>query len=130
MSVESLKAQRSACKKSFNSYAKRRDAVRKIINSIDGKFDDDVRDVNNEVLQCKNELLAGLRGIQRINDVGEAIEDTKESNVEDDARLKDCRNNLSLEATRCQQQINAMDRQIRQYEMQIKAEGGTIYFWE
>lgn len=130
MTVSELKAERRRKKSSFNSYAKRRDAVRKIIDHIDSKLDDNVRNVNSQIQKCADELRYGLKGVSGIGAVCADIEDTRQSASDVDGKISGCRSNMSREALRCQGKIDTLDSQIRRLEGQIRDQGGTIYFWE
>lgn len=130
MTVSELKAERKRKKSSFNSYAKRRDAVRNIIERIDSKLDDNVRDVNSQIQKCADELRSGLKGVSGISTVCANIEDNRQNVSDLDSKISSCRSNMSSEAVRCQGEINALDDQIRRIEGQIREQGGTIYFWE
>lgn len=132
MTVDQLKSQRKTKKNSFNTYVKRRDAINKIISNIDKNLDDDVRDVNNQISSCISNLTQGLKvgSSKRISTVCSGLESSKESNVGRDTQISSVRSNLVNEKNRCQRNINSLDAEIRQLESQIKAQGGTIYFWE
>ncbi len=130
MSVESLKAKRRTKKKQFNEYVKRRDAINRIINNMSSKTGDDVSDVNNKIYATSNFLRSGLSGVSKISSVATEIYSEKESYVGGDDALSSCSEYLTKEKNRCQSKINSLDREIDDLEKQIKAEGGTIYFWE
>lgn len=130
MTVDQLKAQRRTKKSSFNTYAKRRNAVRDIVSKIDNKLDDDIRDVNNQITKCISELQQGLKGTTKVSQISSDMESSKEKGVGSDTKLSSCRGNLSSEVSRCQGRINTLDYEITQLENQIRAQGGTIYFWE
>ena len=126
MTIDQLKARRKSKKNSFNSFVKRRDAINKIISNIDNKLDDDVRDINNNISSCASKLGQGLKAAT----VSGALEATKEGNAGSDGKISSVRSNLVSEKARCQRNINSLDTEIKQLEYQIKAQGGTIYFWE
>lgn len=130
MSVAELKAKRKAKKSSFNTYANRRDKVKKIISSIDNNLDDEVCDVNSKIDKCISELKQGLRGSAKVAVICADIEDEKERGNGADSNLVSCRSSLESEQSRCQGQINTLDAEIRSLENQIREQGGTIYFWE
>lgn len=130
MTVEQLKAQRKTKKNSFNTYAKRRNAIRDIIKKIDDKLDDDIRDVNKQISNCISELQQGLKGTSRVTTICNAMEDVKEKGTGLDSKISSCRGYLSSEVSRCQGRINTLDSEIKSLENQIRAQGGTIYFWE
>lgn len=130
MTVDQLKAQRRSKKSSFNAYAKRRNAVRDIVSKIDNKLDDDIRDVNSQITKCISELQQGLKGTTKVSQICSDMESSKEKGVGSDTKLSSCRGNLSSEVSRCQGRINTLDYEITQLENQIRAQGGTIYFWE
>lgn len=127
MSVEQLKAQRKSKKSSFNKYAERRDAVKKIVSNIDSKLDDDVRDINNKIKSCMNNLEQGLKGCNKVTTICSDMILAKEGA---DSKMSDCRAYMKREQDRCQTKINQLDAEIKSLERQIKAEGGTVYFWE
>ena len=129
MTVDQLKSQRKTKKNSFNTYVKRRDAVKGIIKNIDNKLDDDVRDVNKQISNCISELQQGLKGVSKVTTICDNMEDSKEGGTSS-GKISSCRSNLSSEANRCQGRINTLDSEIKSLENQIKAQGGTIYFWE
>ena len=130
MDVEQLKEQRKSKKNTFNKYAKRRDAIRKIVNGIDSKLDDEVSSINKQIDKCIDEFENSIKGSKRINSVYTNIRSSKESFSDKDLKLSSCRKVLSDEITRCQKKINDLDAEIRKTETQIKEQGGTIYFWE
>lgn len=130
MTVDQLKAQRKKKKSSFNTYAKRRNSIRDIVNKIDNKFDDDIRDINKQISNCISELQHGLKGTNRVTQICSDMESAKEKGTGSDSKISSCRSNLSSEISRCQGKINTLDSEIRSLESQIKAQGGTIYFWE
>ena len=130
MTVEQLKSQRRTKKSSFNTYAKRRNAVRDIVSKIDNKLDDDVSDVNGQITKCISELKQGLKGTAKVYQIASDMEASKEKYVGSDSKISSCRGNLSCEVSRCQGRINTLDSEITQLENQIRAQGGTIYFWE
>lgn len=130
MTVEQLKAQRKTKKNSFNSYANRRNAIRGIITKIDEKLDDDIRDVNSQITKCISELQQGLKGTSKVTTICSSMESSKEQGTGSDSKISSCRGYLSKEVSRCQGRINTLDSEIRSLESQIKAQGGTIYFWE
>lgn len=128
MTVDQLKAQRKTKKNSFNTYAKRRNAIRDIIKNIDDKLDDDIRDINKQISNCISELQQGLKGTSKVT-ICNAMEDAKEGGA-GSGKIASCRSNLSSEVSRCQGKINTLDSEIKSLENQIRAQGGTIYFWE
>lgn len=130
MSVDSLKSQRKEKKNEFNTYAKRRDKIEKIISSIYNDLDNDVDDVNREIDKCINELNAGIEGVKVTTSVGSALSAEKENMPGSDNKLSSCVSALTNEKSRCQRRINELDREIKSLEQQIRDEGGTIYFWE
>lgn len=130
MSVASLKSQRKTKKNQLNQYAKRRDAIKKIINNMGSKTSDDVADVNNRISACAANLSYGLYGVGRISSVASEINSMRESYAGGDGSISSCSAYLSKEVARCQNKINSLDREIKNLERQIKAEGGTIYWWE
>ena len=123
MTVDQLKAQRKAKKNSFNTYAKRRNAIRDIIKKID------IRDVNKQISNCISELQQGLKGTSKVTTICDAMEGSKEGGT-GSGKIASCRSNLSSEVSRCQGRINTLDSEIKSLENQIRAQGGTIYFWE
>lgn len=129
MTVDQLKAQRRTKKSSFNTYAKRRNDIRDIIKNIDNKLDDDVRDVNKQISNCISELQNGLKGTSKVGTICDEMEKSKEGGT-GSGNIASCRSNLSREVSRCQGRINALDTEIKTLENQIRAQGGTIYFWE
>lgn len=129
MTVDQLKAQRKAKKNSFNTYAKRRNAIRDIIKKIDNELDDDIRDVNKQISNCISELQQGLKGTSKVTTICDAMEGSKEGGT-GSGKIASCRSNLSSEVSRCQGRINTLDSEIKSLENQIRAQGGTIYFWE
>lgn len=129
MTLDQLKAQRKTKKNSFNTYAKRRNAIRDIIKKIDDKLDDDIRDVNKQISNCISELQQGLKGSSKVTTICDAMEDCKEGGT-GSGKIASCRSNLSSEVSRCQGRINTLDSEIKSLENQIRAQGGTIYFWE
>lgn len=130
MTVEELKSIRKSKKTSFNTYAKRRNGVKNIISAIDNKLDDDIRDVNKQISNCISELQRGLKGSTKVARVCSTMESTMEKSIESDSKISACRSYLSSEISRCQGKINALDSEISSLERQIKAQGGTVYFWE
>lgn len=130
MTVEQLKAQRKTKKTALNTYAKRRNAIRDIIKKIDDKLDDDIRDVNKQISNCISELQQGLKGTSRVTSICNAMENVKEKGTGSDSKISSCRGYLSSEVSRCQDRINTLDSEIRSLEIQIRDQGGTIYFWE
>ena len=132
MTIDQLKARRKSKKNSFNSFVKRRDAINKIISNIDNKLDDDVRDINNNISSCASKLGQGLKAAnsRKVATVSGALEATKEGNAGSDGKISSVRSNLVSEKARCLRNINSLDTEIKQLEYQIKAQGGTIYFWE
>ena len=130
MTVNQLKSQRKNKKSSFNTYVKRRDAVKNIISSIDNKLDDDVRDVNNQIASCISELSQGLKGVPNVSKRSSDMTSAKEKSVGAESKIVSCSYNLCKEVSRCQGKINTLDSEIKQLESQIKAQGGSIYFWE
>lgn len=130
MTVAELKEKRKSKKRSFNSYANRRNGVRTIVSNIDDKFDDDIRDINNRIASCISELQQGLKGSTKLSTVCSAMEATKEKSTGSDSKMSSCRSYVKSEQTRCQGRINTLDAEIKELERQIKAQGGTIYFWE
>lgn len=130
MTVEQLKAQRRTKKNSFNTYAKRRNAIRDIIKKIDDKLDDDIRDVNKQISNCISELQQGLKGTSKVTTICSDMEAIKEKGTGSESKIASCRSNLSSEVSRCQSKINTLDSEIKSLENQIRAQGGTIYFWE
>lgn len=130
MTVDQLKAQRKSKKSSFNSYANRRNAVKTIISNIDNKLGDDIGDVNGQISSCISELRQGLKGSSKLETVCSAMEAVKEGSSWNDSKISSCRSNLSNEVNRCQRNINSLDAEIKNIENQIKAQGGTVYFWE
>lgn len=130
MTVAELKEKRKSKKKSFNTYANRRNGVRTIVSNIDDKFDDDIRDINNKISACISELQQGLKGSTKLSTVCSAMEGTKEKSTGSDSKMSSCRSYVKSEQTRCQGRINTLDAEIKELERQIKAQGGTIYFWE
>ena len=130
MTVDQLKTQRESNKNLFNSYVKRRDAVKNIISNIDNKLDDDVRDVNFQISLCISELSQGLKGVSNVLRISSDMTSAKESSASSESRIVSCKSSLNEEVSRCQREINALDSEIKQLESQIKAQGGTIHFWE
>lgn len=130
MTVEQLKAQRKTKKSSLNTYAKRRDSIRDILNKIDTKLDDDIRDVNKQISDCIFELQQGLGGTGSISTICSDMQGVKEKATDFDSKIISCRSNLSSEVSRCQGRINTLDSEIRSLENRIRTQGGTIYFWE
>ncbi|MBQ2943223.1 MAG: hypothetical protein IJD93_00790 [Ruminococcus sp.] len=130
MTVAQLKSQRKTKKSSFNTYVKRRDAIKTIIDRIDSKLDDDVNDVNDQINKCIAELQDGLKGSSKVSKICSDMYAAKENKVGSDSTISSCRGYLSSEKTRCQGRINTLDSEIRYLESRIKAQGGTIYFWE
>ena len=130
VTVEQLKAQRKTKKSSFNLYAKRRNSIRDIISNIDGKMNDDISDINRQISNCILEFQQGLKGSKRVAQICSDMESAKEKWADSDSKITSCRSNLSSEVSRCQSKINTLDYEIKQLEGQIKAQGGTIYFWE
>lgn len=128
--VEQLKSQRKTKKNSFNSYAGRRNAIRTIVSNIDNKLDDDVTAINKKISSCMSELTQGLKGGKNTTTICSDMESAKEKSAGSDSKISSCRGNLSSEISRCQGRINTLDSEITQLENQIKAQGGTIYFWE
>lgn len=130
MTVDQLKAQRKTKKNSFNTYAKRRNAINDIIKKIDNKLDDDISDVNKQISKCISELQQGLKGTSKVSTICSSMDGIKEKGTGSDSKISSCRSNLSSEVNRCQRRINALDSEIKSLEDQIRAQGGTIYFWE
>lgn len=128
--IEQLKSQRKTKKNSFNSYAGRRNAIKTIVSNIDNKLDDDVTAINKKIFSCMTELTQGLKGGKNTTTICSDMESIKEKGAGSDSKISSCRGNLSKEISRCQGRINALDSEITQLENQIKAQGGTIYFWE
>ncbi len=130
MTVGQLKAQRREKKKQLNSYVKRRNSIKSIISNINCRFDDDVRDINQQISNCISDLTAGLRGCGVTSTISTNMEDCKQKYSESDSKISSARSNLSSEVSRCQEKINSLHWEISNLENQINSEGGTIYFWE
>lgn len=129
MTVQQLKSQRKSKKNSLNTYAKRRNSIKDIINKIDNKLDDDIKDVNKQIGNCISELQQGLKGTSKVTTICDSMENAKEGGT-GSGKIASCRSYLSSEVSRCQGRINTLDSEIRSLEDQIRAQGGTIYFWE
>ncbi len=130
MTVAELKEKRKSKKRSFNTYANRRNGVRTIVSNIDDRFDDDIRDVNKRISSCISELQQGLKGSCKLSTICSAMEATKEKGTVSDSKMSSCRSYVKSEQSRCQGRINTLDAEIKELERQIEAQGGTIYFWE
>lgn len=132
MTVDQLKAKRKTKKNQYNKFVKRRDGVKSIINSIDGKIDDDISDINNRISSCASSLSDGLKiaSSSKVSSVINNLYSAKESYAGSDSTISSCRSNMESERRRCQGNINSLDYEIRQIENEIRAQGGTIYFWE
>lgn len=89
-----------------------------------------LRDINNRIASCISELQQGLKGSTKLSTVCSAMEATKEKSTGSDSKMSSCRSYVKSEQTRCQGRINTLDAEIKELERQIKAQGGTIYFWE
>ena len=130
MPVERLKALRRTKKKSFNDYAKRRDAIKKVISNIDNSLDNEKNAVNKRINLCESELQEGLKKVSGVSLICSEMEFTKMTDPSQDPFLSTCRSKLDLERQRCQRRINELDAEIKSLESQIRSLGGTIYFWE
>ena len=132
MTVDQLKAKRKTKKIQFDTYVKRRDGVKSIISSIDNKLDDDISDINNRISSCASSLSDGLKiaSSSKVSSVISILHSAKESYTGSDSTISSCRSNMESERSRCQRNINSLDYEIRQIENEIRAQGGTIYFWE
>ena len=132
MTIDQLKARRKSKKNSFNTFVKRRDAINKIISNIDNKLDDDVRDINSNISNCVSKLGQGLKvsNSRKVSTVSSSLDSVRENYAGSDGKISSVRSYLMSEKNRCQNNINSLDYEIKQLENQIKAQGGTIYFWE
>lgn len=130
MDVDQLKSQRKTKKISFNNYAKRRDAIKKILKSLDYNFNDNVNSICSHVNSCAMEFSNGLKGNHKIANVHIGIDESKEKYISYDSKMSGCEENLRCELNRCQKKINDLDYEIKQLENKIKEQGGTIYSWE
>ena len=130
MDVDKLKTQRRTKKNSFNNYVKRRDAIRKIIKSLENNLNDNVNSICTQVDSCANEFSSGIKGNLKIANVYLGIDESKEKNVSYDSKMSGCEEKLRCELNRCQKKINDLDYEIKQLEIKIKEQGGTIYSWE
>ncbi len=127
--LSQLKNEYSNKKNSFEVYANRRDKINKIINSIEGDFDNEVSSVNKKINQCIENFRDGLNvegscDAQIIN----KLEKLKESSAESDSKLSSCKSNLNSEKNRCQTKINNLDVEIKSLKTQINENGGFILF--
>lgn len=130
-SVEAMKAERKQKKRQFNTYAKRRNGLTKIIGKIDNELADNVTRINRNWSGCLNNLSVGLRIEGGSGRFGRVVNDTiHESQPETDKYISDGRTNLSRERSRCQTRINELDDEIRRLESRIKEAGGIIMPWE
>jgi len=139
MSISSLISQRDSARRSSNAYASRRDAVKKIINKIDGDLDDNVSRINNEILKCIDELEGAMKGVSATSTVLTNMQTSGEKYVGSDSFISSSRSNLSAEVNRCQSQINSLNSEINWIDSEIsrlraleeeQQKKNKKFFWE
>lgn len=120
--LASLRNKRSQAKNKRSTLKDRKKDVESIISSLGKNFDDDVRDINNHVISCTENLNSGLKGVKIITTTAEHIRDDKEKDAAYDPNLSMCSGNLSKEVARCKTEIGRLDTEISNLDVQIQAE--------
>lgn len=128
--VAGFKALRRSRKSEREIYIKRKNAVNKILSSVENRLDDDIRAVNSKLSSCQNHLEAGMKGVAASGNMAAAMDSCKEKSSGSDPDISSCASDLRREIQRCQSQTEALEDEIRGLEASIREHGGTIYFWE
>lgn len=120
MSISSLRKERAEKEKERNIYRKRKNSIYPIINNIDNRFDDDVKDINVQIIDCFYELAQGLKGCDATDSISTNMESCKQKISGSDSYLSSARSNLSAEINRCQEEIDRLDSEIRSINNEIR----------
>lgn len=127
-SIEELRNQRGDAKDELSSLNHRKREIQRIISSIDNKFDDNVNHVNSHLEKCISNLSAGLKGCSSAGLWCSKLESLKEHHPCADSKIAGCRDNLSREENRCQQEIDRLEDEVASLKQQIKDQGGIVIF--
>lgn len=121
MSIGRLKNERNEKENQRNIYIRRKNSIYPIINNIDNRFDDDVRDINNQITDCFYELAQGLKGCGVTDTISTDMENCKQKNSGSDSHISSARSSLLDEINRCQEEIDRLDSEIRSLDNQIRS---------
>lgn len=130
-SVETLKNMRHSAKTSRKTNKNRRNAVEKVYQN-GFKMDDYYLKIKRKVDDCISELSNGITGMSSVL--------SGKCNTISDRREKQCLSDqydfsrglayLEREINVCQVNVEQYDKEIADYERQIKEQGGIILPWE
>lgn len=129
MLIQTLKAQRRNKKNQYTSYKRRYNALVSIISNLDSRLDDNTRRINDNIIASENGIKSGMKG-NRLYLCMNEMENKKESPTYIDSSLYNCRLNIENERNRCLRKMNDLEWEIKQLEIKIRSQGGTIYSWE
>lgn len=129
MSIQTLKSRRRNKKNQYETYKRRYNALSSIISKSEN-LDDNIQRINGNISSCCYDLTTGIKGNGKIQCAYSQFEEKKESNIYGDSTLSNCRTNIINEKSRCLRKMNELECEIRQLEIQIRSQGGTINYWE
>ena len=130
-SIDTLKTWRKNAKNNKKLYNKRKEAIEKAYYALKDNMNGYVDDINGKVKNCVSELNNGIQGISAVYSKTESINNNREKHYPvNDSTLSSALSYMKSDLTRCQNKIDEYDRQIANYERQIRDQGGTIYWWE
>lgn len=130
-SVSTLKRMRSDEKQRKRTYEKRISSLEKVSRNR-YKLDDYYSRIKNDVNKCTGELFDGISGMGAVLDGKcSAISALGEQQcLSNQYNFSVALSYISNEMNRCQQEIYDCERKIRNYENQIKEQGGILLPWE
>ena len=130
-SIANLKAKRKKSKNERKTFNNRKNAVKKVIDNA-YKIDDYFSKIKNKTDACADDLNDGLKGFgSNVSSKCSCIRNSDEDQVlSSQYPFINAISDMNSECWRCDNEINKLDTKIRNYERQIREQGGVILPWE
>lgn len=128
-SVAQLKAFRKTAKSQRKTFKNRLDAVQTARGNV-YKMDDYAPKIRNKISSCSENLKAGINGLSSVSAKCSSITSHRERELSTQSPYDDAIWNIHQEVIRCDSEIGQLDTKIKNYERQIKEQGGTLMPWE
>ncbi len=122
MSLSSLREERQKKMSERDALLRRKEAVDRIVLSIDTGLDYEIAGVNTTLYMSASQLGDGIKGSSHVGEIMEDMLSETERNTLEDSCMESCHWNLSEEAARCQRKIDELNEEIQKLEQRIVQE--------